>query len=201
MRWVPLPSPFYRWWNWGAEILWSLAYWRAETRLKHRLSSLRACFFIQCLTRSRGVGNVCQSTLLDIMSVIFLNFSTALWKNGVFRHFTKKETEARRGKMMCPRSQSRCIAELAWKRSLPEPLPTLSCAVLLVVPCRGSLDQPNSSLIRNHQAWLGHSSRHPGMKVTLRCNWKVKLEDNYSCNIWLWDFQGEYSELQLKQTL
>lgn len=38
------------------------------------------------------------------------------------------------------------------------------------------------------------------MKVKLRCNWKVKLEDNYSWNIWLWEFQGEYSEPQLKQT-
>lgn len=37
------------------------------------------------------------------------------------------------------------------------------------------------------------------MKVNLRCNWKVKLEDNYSWNIWLWEFQWEFSELQLKQ--
>lgn len=91
-----------------------------------------------------------------------------------------------------------------WGPGLSEPgahaFLTLSLQSSQYVPCCGSLDQLNSSLIRNHQAWLGHSSRHPGMKVKLRCNWKVKLEDNYSWNIWLREFQGEYSELQLKQT-
>ena len=165
-----------------------------------KLPAWEPALFTWCITHSGCTGNVCQLTLLGTLCGFFaLNFSTALWKKqGISSILPRKKLRLREAQGRALRSHSWCVVELGVESGLSEPcLSHMGCGSHTR---RGSLDSPDRSLIRNHQAWLGHSSRHPGTKRKLRCSWQVKSEGNYSWNIRLWEFQREKSELQSQRT-